>query len=312
MLTAALLPNADDYVLNILMALTKMGYGDFFVRQTERNIRQAELSLEHRQFRSEAVFPQTEDAQPRYKSGILGVIEGGYRLTLDEIQLALNRFREVIATRGAAPSFLTIINPQRNYKQIIEMISQKKLPNVLDDQRYDGDAVETASRSQQRRHERAKTSFMRLMVLRRYSPDIILSIERALPQKSRSRRADDARQVRSIVGLLKCYPIFERENSSVSERLNALFQPNSLFELTSRKNMFITPECLPECIAEASRVLDDLTFRQTKEFVRKKEIEATFGITAEQLEKIVCGTVKDAVQLRIRLAAEKIKASLSS
>jgi type II secretory pathway predicted ATPase ExeA len=295
MLTAALLPNADEFVLDILKTLTKIGYGEFFVKQTLTEIRTAQQSVEHRRFQSETLFPRIDQKSVKYRQPAFGVIEGGVRLTVDEIQVALVRFRESVGTGGSTPNFLDIIDGARNYRMF-------RTPERRDDAPEDNTETLEAT-------EPEKIWEVRYKVLRREIPNILLKIEEeihiSMELAAPGKKVDVATKTEILQALLASYHVFETDNSKQGEKLNILYEPNNLFELTSRKHMFIVPDCLDDCVRAASGIIDELALDRTRQALHT--CFHGLPVDAEKIEEILVGAVKDSILFKVRLAAAKNK-----
>lgn len=302
MLTAALLPNADDFVLEILGALTKMGYGEFFVKQTLREISEARKSSDHKRFRSDILFPQTPDeGKPvKLRSHAFGIIEGGVRLSVEEIQIALSQFRESIGTLGSAPSFVEIIDELRSYDGISERyLKQRELSDLLaGDPPPEGqgdDDPGTPGRSA-------------YLYLRRWLPDVLNKLEDEVSfalesfDMNKNRAIDFDAKAKFLLTLMRAYGVFENENAEASKKLHDLFEPNSLFELTSRKYMFVVPACLPECEDSVTSIVDELKTDGTRTILLQ---ECTDRELVEKIEQTLLNVVRGSILQQIHFAAAK-------
>jgi hypothetical protein len=95
------------------------------------------------------------------------------------------------------------------------------------------------------------------------------------------------------------FSVFERENADAAEKLDRLCEPNNLFELTSRKYMFIVPDCLDECLREARAVIDGLKFTNTRDVMSREFVgmsgaamkveEFTVKCVSAMIERIIVG-----------------------
>lgn len=289
MLTATLLPNADDFVLDILKSLTKIGYGQYFVKQVERLINGAKLSVEHRRFRNEDIFFDLDEShRKRFTSTFLGVIEGGYRLTLHEIQKALELFRSSCGARGAIPVFEDIIRPRNDYDYIFYNLQEE---NII----WEEIGAELSEDSLDRH---------RVKLLERLGPRITVMIGEELAKREGFELKD---YVRTMTSLLKWFPTFGAENDFIPVKLTQLFDPNNLFSLTSRKYMYVVPDCLPVCISEASRIMDDIVFEKTERCIKRLGLLESGAISFEDLKSATQECIKRAVVERIEATSWKNK-----
>ncbi len=298
MLTASLLPNADDFVLEIMLALTKMGYGKFFVQQTEREIRNARLTVYHRDYRGESIFPDEEPQleRPRFRASALGLIEGGYRLTLEELQVALMHFREVVAANTSTPTFDDIIGGALRgwrYSRILDGFTERKQALMADE-----------------RVPKDKADNDLLLFLQNECPGVILDIQEFMWDSLHLNLWKGVEtRIELLTALLTTYGHFEAENQGLAAKLNAVFEPTNMFELTQRRHMFVTAECLEDCEKEVNGILAGLTLGRSEEAFR-----AWFSGVVEdpgEVPKIIYQFVKDAVLLRVRRAALRNKTESS-
>ena len=239
MLTAALLPNADDYVLEILRALTSMGYGEFFVKQTMMEIRDAQRSSDHKKFQSENVFPRKFEggSSVKFRTPAFGVIEGGTRFTVEEIQLALIRFRASIGTGGSAPNFQEIIDDERTYGHLYDRYLQygENRKQIAEAKKIERESRNSSNDEIDEETSPEKEENLAYNFLRRIIPNILVAIEDGISEflegGSVGKGANPGLRIRMILALLSVYPVFERENANVAKRLGDLCEPKNLFEL---------------------------------------------------------------------------------
>jgi hypothetical protein len=289
MLTAALLPNADDFVLEILKALTKIGYGEFFVRKTLSEIKTAQQSIEYKRFQSESLFPRNDERPVKYRQSAFGVIEGGVRLTVEEIQLALSKFRERDGISAPDFDYLVALKNDTLAPAVawIEMVKAEWAQRETEP-----DAIEL-----EHPINVGLPSELEALI-----GEIQWKIVAALENSSGGNLSYDTRlDVRKA--LLMSYAAFQVENMSLPEKLNSLYDPNNLFELTSRKSMFILPNCLEDCLSAASDVLNELNVIATRSSI--KEHFQTLSIDPNKVEEIILDAVADDIKGRLVDAAAK-------
>ena len=71
--------------------------------------------------------------------------------------------------------------------------------------------------------------------------------------------------------------------------------------------MFIAPECEADCLTEAARLLDKITFEMTKVHFAEGKLSKILPNSFAKVEDAISNSVRDAVKSRISLAAAKNK-----
>ncbi|HEV7600420.1 MAG TPA: NACHT domain-containing protein [Bradyrhizobium sp.] len=96
-LTGALLPNADDFVLQILTSVAEIGYG--YGTEIKNEISEARRSVLHQKHDAEIVLSKAFDPAKAARRDKFEVIEGGLRLSLTELKEALYRFQSTTGSQ---------------------------------------------------------------------------------------------------------------------------------------------------------------------------------------------------------------------
>jgi NACHT domain len=93
-LTASLLPNADEFVLEILAYMARIGYGTISARRIEKEIATARRSVLHLRHDAETVLLKAGGSKEKTaRANRFEVIDGGMRLHISQIREALSQFR---------------------------------------------------------------------------------------------------------------------------------------------------------------------------------------------------------------------------
>jgi hypothetical protein len=204
--------------------------------------------LQYKRYKKGEVFKQREEQsqaggrQPRANLLKLGVVEGGYRLSLEGIQVALQRFRDVIAAHALSPEFRSLV-PQFDPVGTIERISEivKIGGQASSSEQVSGRLSDISGASQ----------FLasRCPVLAAY----------ALRSGFGAFGGGMSPQQEVTFKALFKLSIFISEKRAVFEQLTLalrnLFKPNVIFELTARQYMFVDNQCLGIVMEEVDKIV---------------------------------------------------------
>ena len=229
-LIACLLPNADDYVLDLLRAMTRLGYGKFFVDQVNKEIGQASLSAEHRRQDSSWLFDPSDEATDS-KRPRLSLIEGGLSpdaFSVDQARLVIEHFRAQSA---------------RRLTQVMSLGLWYRPPR----ERPDADAGSITPEMDEGRFAVRMDRIYQNIVRSRDAPNPRL-ID---PRYGSSLRRATLEAIQKLVSSNVWFP------GQVSRALS----PSAVFEITDRKFTHVVPKCLDICFQELTSLFNRLSFR---------------------------------------------------
>lgn len=238
-LIACLLPSADDYVLEILGTMTRIGYGKFFVELVDKEISQARLDAEYRRQDSSWLFdnqPEVEESEAAVSlRPPLSVIEGGLSsdmFSINQARTVIERFRSQSALRlsaglslGVWPRAPVLLPSERPSERWSNRARSLEVPV----------GYWIVSKMVQNLHAGNHSKKLRQSIDKN-DRELFKAVEDALDKLSKNNLA---------------FP------QKVARTLSAGY----IFEITNRRFTMLLPDCVEACFNEVQALFEELSFK---------------------------------------------------
>lgn len=239
-LTATLVPVADEFVIQILESMTKIGYGTFFFRQLRNELTEARKSAANREDSLGQVLDKRNDRiKKRADSMGLRVVDGGPRLNVSDLRLALDQFRQ---NTGA-------------------QIHQSLFRNLWIDEDLQIYRTRFGSFGRTRKQSLYGRAVDR--VVSELTTEAIGAADGTslFPKLSKRKKTKIYRQAEKLGDWLRqASDVLAIHNPEVPARLDAVISSSNIFERTNRKHIYLLPETVDDLIGSLFDVVGSIEY----------------------------------------------------
>jgi hypothetical protein len=310
----------------MLISMTKIGYGSFYIKQINNEVAEARRSIAHKRHTTETLLANKR-AVERPERSKFKVIEGGTRLGVSDIKQALDEFRRATGAqinRAPFSNLWGVYDEDSVFFLLKDEIDGLTKDHLRDDPAGNEDRAKRQARRESidKYAEAAWDQCLFKTVAKRAAESLMwphLDLVRKQMETGGRVRSGESREslrkkmeeIQKQTGSLETRlrlsnRVLAKNNPELEERLNAAISSSNIFEVTNRRYIYLFPENVEEFVPVVSEIVKAISYDGLWGEIAKGNEPSLNAVkfTNRELLSALRGELEVEVLAKVRTAAE--------